>query len=78
MIFSGWNDSFEELYQAIRRAYRYGQTQRLRVHFPMVRELEGDSLENIHDKEAKHRAAVEAMEAAYIKASEILKGKVVV
>lgn len=74
MVFNGWNDSFEEMYQAIRRAFRYGQLHRVRVHFPVIPELEGDSLENIHAKEANHKAAVEAMELAYIKASQILKG----
>lgn len=72
MVFSGWNDSFEEMYQAIRRAFRYGQQHRVRVHFPVIPELEGDSLENIHAKEANHKAAVAAMEKAYISASRKL------
>lgn len=68
MVFSGWNDSFEEWYQAIRRAYRFGQTEHLRVHVPVVRELEGDMLDNIFAKQAKHLAAIEEMEANYITA----------
>lgn len=68
MIFSGWNDSYEEFYQALRRAYRHGQKRRLRVFIPVVRELEGDMLENILGKEAKHLASIEEMEANYIRA----------
>lgn len=66
MIFSGWNDSYESYYQAIRRAYRYGQTRRLRVHLPVVELLEGHMLENIFGKQAKHEAAIAEMEADYI------------
>ena len=34
MVFSGWNDSYEQWYQAVRRAYRYGQTKSVRIHVP--------------------------------------------
>ena len=74
MIFSGFDDSYESFYQALRRAYRYGQTEALKVLIPVVRDLEGDMLENILAKAAKHEAAVSAMEDAYIKARERLKG----
>mgnify|MGYP007083426161 CR=1 FL=1 len=67
MIFNGWNDSYEAYYQAIRRAYRHGQTKRVRVHLPVVRDLEGDMLDNLFCKEAKHLAAVAEMEANYIR-----------
>jgi superfamily II DNA or RNA helicase len=53
MVFSGWTDSFEDLYQAVRRAVRHGQTEAVRVYFPVVRELEGDTLDNIHRKAAE-------------------------
>lgn len=68
MVFSGWNDSFEEWYQAIRRAFRFGKETALRVHVPVVRELEGDMLENVFNKAAKHLAAIEEMEHYYIEA----------
>lgn len=68
MIFSGWNDSYEEWYQAIRRAVRFGQVDRVRVFIPVVNELEGDMLENIFGKEAKHLAAIAEMEANYVRA----------
>ena len=74
MIFSGWNDSYESYYQAVRRAYRYGQTRQLRVHLPVIRELEGDMLDNIQRKQTDHEAAIAEMEANYILARRILEG----
>lgn len=71
MVFSGWDDSFEAVYQAIRRAYRQGFDDRmgpLRVHFPMVRQLENDTLESLRVKEAEHRRSVADMEHCYIRA----------
>lgn len=70
MIFSGFSDSYEAFYQAIRRAYRFGQTKAVRVHLPLVEELEGDMLENLLIKQAKHEAAIEEMEANYIAAQQ--------
>jgi hypothetical protein len=67
MIFNGWNDSYEAYYQAIRRAVRHGQTERVRVHLPVVRDLEGDMLDNLYCKEAKHLAAIAEMESLYIR-----------
>jgi hypothetical protein len=75
MIFSGWNDSYESYYQAIRRAYRFGQTKSLRVHLPVIHLLEGDMLENIFAKQEKHEAAIDAMEQNYIAAVSRLKGE---
>lgn len=74
MIYSGWNDSFEELDQSIHRAVRQGQTDEVRVHMPCVRELEGDQLDNVLSKEAKFRADVDEMEANFVQA---LKGMLV-
>lgn len=60
MIFSGWDDSYERFYQAIKRAHRYGQTKRLRVHLPFIAELEGVILENVlRKKENFERDAVQ-------------------
>lgn len=73
MIFSGWNDSFENFYQAVRRAYRYGQTEPLQVHIPVVRELEGDMLENVLAKQERHEAAIRDMEQTYLTAREKLE-----
>lgn len=70
MVFSGWTDSFESLYQAVRRAYRHGQKEAVRVYFPVVRELEGDTLENIQRKEREFESAIAEMELCYIKATK--------
>ncbi|MHC5542218.1 helicase-related protein, partial [Singulisphaera rosea] len=74
MIFSGFNDSYESFYQAIRRAYRYGQLRRLRVHLPVVNELEGDMLENLWRKQSDHEAAIAEMERNYLSASRFIRG----
>lgn len=50
MVFSGWDDSYERFYQAIRRGYRYGQTDSLRVHIPVVQGLEDMTWENVQRK----------------------------
>jgi len=51
MIFSGFSDSFEQFYQAIRRAYRYGQTKPVRIDIPYIDELEGVIWRNIQRKQ---------------------------
>lgn len=71
MIFSGWNDSFVQWYQAIRRAYRDGQKYALRVHIPCIELLEGDMLDNIGRKGELHRESIAEMERNYI---AVLKG----
>lgn len=50
MAFVGLNDSYEELYQAIRRCYRFGQTRSVKVHL-ISADSEGAVLENIKRKE---------------------------
>jgi SNF2 family DNA or RNA helicase len=50
MIFVGLNDSFEQLYQAIRRCYRFGQTKPVQVYL-VSSVLEGPVLENLKKKE---------------------------
>jgi hypothetical protein len=58
MVFSGFNDSFEDVFQAVHRAVRHGQTKAVRVYFPVVRELEGDTLDNLDRKRAEYAASV--------------------
>ncbi len=48
--FVGMNDSFEQLYQAIRRFYRFGQEKEVYAHF-IASELEGAVVANIKRKE---------------------------
>lgn len=53
MVFSGFDDSFEREYQAVRRAVRPGQRRRVRVHYPVIPELEGTVFANIRRKQAR-------------------------
>lgn len=48
--FVGLNDSFEQIYQAIRRFWRFGQTQPVNVHF-IAAETEGAVVSNLRRKE---------------------------
>jgi len=75
MVFSGWNDSFVSMYQAVRRAVRFGQNESVRVYFPVIEVLEGDTLTNIRRKEAEFERSIAEMEANYIRARQGLKGK---
>lgn len=59
MVFVGLNDSFEQIYQAIRRCWRFGQTRPVNVYM-IASELEGAVVANIEAKEQ----AFEAMGAA--------------
>jgi hypothetical protein len=68
MVFSGLDDSFERMYQAVRRAYRFGQTEAVQVYVPYVPELEGMIFENVQAKEARFLTDVAAMEQHYIDA----------
>lgn len=75
MVFSGWNDSFEDVFQAVHRAVRYGQKKAVRVYFPVVRELEGDTLDNIDRKRTEYVTSVAEMEGNYVRARKTLFAK---
>lgn len=66
MIFSGWSFSFEQHYQAVRRAYRHGQTRQVRIHIPVVRGLEDDILDAIRRKEGEYATGIREMERCYL------------
>lgn len=68
MVFSGLDDSFERRYQAVRRAYRLGQTDPVHVHLPHVPELEGLMVENVRAKEAQFEDDVDQAQRNYVKA----------
>lgn len=53
MIFCGLSDSYEQFYQAIRRCYRFGQTEEVDVYV-ITSEAESSILENIKAKQARH------------------------
>jgi len=52
MAFVGLSDSYEQLYQAIRRCWRFGQTKSVTVHV-VAHAAEGPVLENIERKEVQ-------------------------
>ncbi|WP_026975855.1 DEAD/DEAH box helicase [Alicyclobacillus contaminans] len=60
MAFVGLSDSFEQMFQAIRRCYRFGQKNPVNVHI-ITSELEGAVLDNVKRKEAEFEAMAEAM-----------------
>lgn len=51
MIFLGLNNSFEQLYQAIRRCWRFGQTREVNVYM-IAAETEGAVVANLEAKES--------------------------
>lgn len=60
MIFVGLNDSWEQIYQATRRCWRFGQTRQVNVHF-VAADIEGAVLANLERKEKQARAMVAQM-----------------
>lgn len=68
MIFSGFDDSFEKFYQAVRRAHRYGATERLRVDVPFIPELESHMWNNLLRKRRQWETDIEQMERNYVEA----------
>ena len=65
MVFSGIDDSFERMYQSIRRAYRFGQTETVYVEIPVIPELEGTMFENVRGKQTRFEADVAIQEDYY-------------
>lgn len=60
MIYLGLNDSFEQLFQGIRRCWRFGQVGTVNVYL-IASELEGAVVKNLQAKERKYEAMAEAM-----------------
>lgn len=65
MIFSGFDDSFEKQFQAVRRSYRYGQTRAVRIHIPYILELEGVVWKNVCSKQERYDMETRIMEDHY-------------
>lgn len=61
-VFCGLNDSFEQVFQAIRRFWRFGQTKEVTAHF-IASELEGAVVANLRRKEADADRMADAMVA---------------
>ncbi len=68
MVYADLNDSFEQLYQSERRAYRYGQTRSVRMHYPLVCGLQDPVWQNLESKRAAFERDVARMERLYIEA----------
>jgi hypothetical protein len=60
MVFVGLTDSFEQVYQAIRRCWRFGQTRPVDVYF-VASELEGAVVANLNRKEQAFDEMLDAM-----------------
>lgn len=73
MIFVGLNDSYEQLYQAIRRCYRFGQTKPVRAILIRA-DAEGAVRENIRRKE---RQAEEMASEMMLKMRDFVRREVV-
>jgi len=50
IIYCGLSDSYESFYQSVRRCYRFGQENKVKVHI-VISDLEGNIIENIKRKE---------------------------
>lgn len=60
MAYVGLSDSYEQLYQSIRRCWRFGQTRPVNVHV-ITAETEGAVVSNIKRKEAEAEATYNSM-----------------
>lgn len=60
VVFVGLNDSFEQLFQAVRRCWRFGQTREVNCYL-IASELEGAVAANLQAKERKYEEMAAAM-----------------
>jgi hypothetical protein len=60
VVFLGLSDSYEQFYQAVRRCYRFGQTQEVHCHI-VTSDIEGAVVANIKRKEADAARMAEEM-----------------
>jgi hypothetical protein len=70
--FVGLNDSFEQVFQSVRRFWRFGQTKPVNVHF-IASEMEGAVVANLRRKEAdaERMAAAMVMHMADLSSQEV-------
>lgn len=59
-VFVGLNDSFEQVFQSVRRFWRFGQTKPVNAHF-IASEIEGAVVANLRRKEADAERMVDEM-----------------
>ena len=67
VVFSGVGDSFEQDYQSLRRAFRYGQTRTVHCYY-VVTPFERAMLDNVRQKRAAWAEQTDAMEEAFVAA----------
>lgn len=60
MAFVGLSDSYEQIYQAVRRCWRFGQTREVECHV-ITSEAEGEVVRNIERKEKQSEAMAAGM-----------------
>ena len=60
MVFVGLSDSFEQVFQAIRRSWRFGQDKQVNVYI-VISEKEGTVLNNIKRKEEEFNKMIDGM-----------------
>ena len=60
MVFSSYDFKFEQFYQAVRRCYRFGQKNKVKVHI-LVPESQLNVRESILEKEIKHKQMIKEM-----------------
>lgn len=60
MIFTSYDFKFEAFYQAVRRCYRFGQKQKVKVHL-LVPQSQVNVRKSILEKEKKHREMISEM-----------------
>ena len=63
MVFVGVSYSFEKLYQALRRSWRFRQTHAVQAHL-IYAETEGDIIKTIQEKQEKHKDMQQSMSKA--------------
>lgn len=68
MIFSAFTDSYEDFYQMVRRSYRYGQTESVHIHIPIVKGLEEVIWANNSRKARNFEKDTEIQEQHYVEA----------
>jgi len=60
MVFTSYDFKFEAFYQAVRRCYRFGQTNKVKVHL-LVPESQVNVRKSILEKEKKHKMMISEM-----------------
>lgn len=70
VVFASVSHSYEQHYQAVRRSWRFGQTQPVQCHV-VIADTERPIWQNVQRKAADHRKMKRAMSAALLRAQEV-------